>query len=399
MNAALAISPFIPRALIDRAALSAAVAAVGRTAEKNSPSPVLTTVMLRASGDGLDVEATNLDRVVIVHVPGAVDAGFGALIPAQSFTKVLKSAKASDMVAIDCVDASSARLDFAGLNVTLNSPSVLADWPASLPFDDGAKVHAFTLDTADLAAVLAKVGVAVSEEETRYYLNGIYIHPVIGRNGEGNSLRFVATDGHRLAQYDVPLPLGAGEMPGVIIPRHSAVELAKLIGGRNAPATVSVRAATNRLEFTIGGAVMRTKTVDGTFPDYVKVVPRDVPFGARFVTADLAAAIRQVMVISSDRGRAVKFAFESEGECKLIVHNADLGSASFDVAVADFPAGAAGFECGFNADYLLDALGAVGDDVTLAFGDHEGRPFNGGPIRITSGAEPRYLYVLMPMRV
>jgi DNA polymerase-3 subunit beta len=227
---------------------------------------------------------------------------------------------------------------------------------------------------------------AISTEETRYYLNGIFVHTI---ESDGKlKLRAVATDGHRLARADVEAPSGSEGLPGIIIPRKTVGELQKLVDNPEAMVTVEVSDAKIRL--SIGSIVMTSKLIDGTFPDYQRVIPTGNDKEMRVDCTSFAQAVDRVSTISSERGRAVKLAL-SDGQLLLTVNNPDSGSATEEVAVGyDTDA----MEIGFNAKYLLDITAQLsGDQAIFLLADA------GSPTLIRDTAGDDALYVLMPMRV
>jgi DNA polymerase-3 subunit beta len=405
-------------ALVTRAALSAAVTAVMRCIEKRNTIPVLANVLLKAHDNGLLVVGTNLDVEMSAFVDGAADAGFATTLPAHHLADLLKKAKASDEVEIDMTSTTvwrapyngektskkwvgetedSIGLDFAGLRVSMKGhPAV--DFPEVA---DTPMPHVFTMPSAEIARVLDKTTFAISTEETRYYLNGVYMHrdPTPGTS----TLRFVATDGHRLAKLDTALPAGAENLPGIIVHRNTLAILAKLCSGKGVPESVKIEVGgpvpdgetesiAAKVRFTVGGVVILAKLVDGTFPDYGRVIPTGNDKHLTVACAALSAGIEQVSCVSSERGRAVKLSIAGD-RLRLCVTNPDLGSASTDLAVTydSDP-----LDIGFNGRYLSEILENVdGDNVTLHLAD-PGSPML---IRGDADSEKDTLYVLMPMRV
>jgi DNA polymerase-3 subunit beta len=227
--------------------------------------------------------------------------------------------------------------------------------------------HSFTLAAADMKRLIDRTQFAISTEETRYYLNGIYLHAA--GSAKAATLRAVATDGHRLAQIDLALPKGADGMPGVIVPRKTVGEVQRLIEGN---------------------VVLTSKLIDGTFPDYGRVIPQNNDKELIVDKKDFEAAVDRVSTISSERGRAVKLAL-SAGKLVLSVTNPDSGSATeeLEVEYASDP-----LDIGFNSRYLLDIAAQIeGDVAVLRLADP------GSPTLVQDKDSKGALYVLMPMRV
>ncbi len=246
--------------------------------------------------------------------------------------------------------------------------------------------HRFTLAPADLKRLIGKTQFAISSEETRYYLNGIYIHTL---DVDGRAmLRAVATDGHRLARLELPAPDGSAGMPGVILPRKAVGEVQRLL--EDAQGDVTIDLSANKMRFSFGDALLTTKLIDGAFPDYARVIPTG---NDKQLTVDrdvFEKAVDRVSTISSERGRAVKLAL-TEGKLTLSVTNPDQGSAVEEIE-ADYDGPP--LDIGFNARYLLDISQQLDSDTTLFKLADPGAPTL---IQDRNGANA--LYVLMPMRV
>jgi len=246
--------------------------------------------------------------------------------------------------------------------------------------------HTFELQAGDLKRLLDKTRFAISTEETRYYLNGIFLH--IAESGKKHTLRAVATDGHRLAQVEVARPKGADGMPGVIIPRKTVHELHRLLEGSSE--TVAVGVSPAKVRFEIGAVTLTSKLIDGTFPDYGRVIPQGNDKEMKVANAEFMSAVDRVSTIASERGRAVKL---NIGRNKLVlsVNNPEGGSATEELSVHY---GATPLEIGFNARYLLDVTQQIqGEDAQFALADAA------SPTLVRDEADASTLYVLMPMRV
>jgi DNA polymerase-3 subunit beta len=257
------------------------------------------------------------------------------------------------------------------------------DFPDLSP---GELSHTFQIGANDLKRLIEKTRFAISTEETRYYLNGIYLHPATQDGAP--TLRAVATDGHRLAQAELPLPAGADGMPGIILPRKTVHELHRLIESSETMLTVGVSASKARFE--IGTVTLTTKLIDGTFPDYARVIPKANDKLLKVRNGEFVAAVDRVSTIASDRGKAVKLNL-GDGRLVLSVNNPEGGSATEELA-ADYSSGA--LEIGFNARYLLDIAGQIeSESAEFLLADP------GAPTVVRDGSDAGSLYVLMPMRV
>lgn len=384
------------QAILSRDSLNLAATFAKRVAERKATLPILCNARLRATADGIVLTTTDLDRWATVTLDGSADADFDVTMPVRELADLAKRNK-SDLVSIDAREGSAA-LDFEGSRASLHSlPS--EDFP-SFPWDGLDAVTRFEVGSDMLAEAFGSVAFAISTEETRYYLNGVYMH--VTHDG---MLRTVATDGHRLARWEWAAPEGAHGMPGVIVPRAAVADVLALIGKRKPPLPVQIAMTSSFIVFTCGNVTIQSKLVDGTFPDYQRVTPAG---NDKLLTVDrgqLANVVKAVSTISSERGRAVKFDVDSHGDgaaiLTLSVTNPDAGSASdcIEAEARGFTGG--GLVTGFNAAYVLDILdvfapakGAKGPDVvTFAFSDP------GSPVLVTgTAAHARVVCVQMPMR-
>jgi DNA polymerase-3 subunit beta len=260
-------------------------------------------------------------------------------------------------------------------------------WAGDFPVmsADGLSQH-IAIDTNELIRLIDKTRFAISTEETRYYLNGLYLHTVV-ENGVAK-LRAVATDGHRLALAEMPAPEGSAGAPGVIVPRKTVQEARRLL--EDAGEGVELQVSSQKIRFEFGRAALTSKVIDGSFPDYVRVIPRD---NNRVLIADnalFAQAVDRVATISAEKSRSVKMAVEP-GRLTLTVRNMEAGQALEEVEV-DYDAEP--FEISFNARYLLDVTGQIqGETAEFRFADP------GAPTLVLDPADPHVQYVLMPLRV
>lgn len=387
MNTNLAIAA-LPSALVERAAMTRAVEIAANVTEKRNSYPILANVLLRGDGQTLFITSTDTDIVLDIAVPAAADHAFATTVPAHLLKDLLKGAPKADYVSI-IADGENTSLDFEKANYTVAALPV-ESFPELLA---GTMSHRFTLAGADLVAALSSVEAGISKEETRYYLNGIYVHSVTPHGRNHPELRFVATDGHRMLRQDLTSPDGAIDMPGVIIPTKTVKLLLKLMKGKACPETVEIEVSETKIRVMYDNITILSKIVEGTYPDYERVTPKYNDKLATFSAKTLLEGIKAVSVIASDRGgKAVKLMM-ADGTCTLSVLNPDNGTATTAFAIdqaSDF-----GLEIGFNAAYLTDLVkdaSADGDAITFAFNDA------GAPTLIT-GAREGWLSVLMPMRV
>jgi DNA polymerase-3 subunit beta len=368
---------------VERAALLKALGHVHRVVEKRNTIPILANVLLRADGEGLRLKATDLDIEVTDTIPADVPERGATTVPAHVLYDIVRKLPDGAQVSLEIGGEGGQMQIRSGRSRFMLQALPESDFP---DLAAGELSHRFAVGAPDLKRLIDKTQFAISTEETRYYLNGIFFHTI--ESGGAPVLRAVATDGHRLARVEIPAPKGAQDMPGIIIPRKAVAEIQKLIedGGE----TVELELSSAKIRLTFGGVVLTSKLIDGTFPDYQRVIPAG---NDKAMTVDLgvfAKAVDRVSTISSERGRAVKLAI-NDGRLTLSVNNPDSGSATEELEV-DYESGA--LDIGFNARYLLDITGQLdGDTALFKLAD----PASPTLIQDREGASA--LYVLMPMRV
>lgn len=366
---------------IDRATLLRALEPTRRVAEAKSTIPILSHALLSAQAGGLVLRATDLDIESRVTVEARVETCGDLAVSAATLhdlvRKLPEKAEVSLFLEGDQLHMRSGRSRFKLSTLSAQ------DWPDIPDLDYPAE---FELPAKTLARLLAKTSFAISTEETRYYLNGVFFHHTT--NDDGPALRMVATDGHRLARMETAAPSGAAPMPGVIVPSKACAEVERLL--KSAEGDIGVAVSRTKIRFAIGATVLSSKLIDGTFPDYARVIPANNPTRAEVDRAELAAAADRVSTISSERGRAVKLSF-GDDRLALCVVNPDHGEASDEVE-ASYQAPP--MEIGFNSRYLAEVLAALdGDRAIIRLADA------GSPTIFQSATQNDLLVVLMPMRV
>jgi DNA polymerase III subunit beta len=206
--------------------------------------------------------------------------------------------------------------------------------------------------------------------------------------GKQPTLRAVATDGHRLAQAELISPKGSEGMPGIILPRKTVHELHRLM--EDTTETVQVGVSSSKARFAIGTITLTSKLIDGTFPDYGRVIPKSNDKDLKVPNADFKSAVDRVSTIASERGRAVKLNIKAD-KLVLSVNNPEGGSATEEIGVEYT---AAPLEIGFNAKYLLDIASQLESEMA-----HFQLADPGSPTTVKDASDEGALFVLMPMRV
>jgi DNA polymerase-3 subunit beta len=368
---------------VERAELLKSLGHVHRVVERRNTIPILANVLMRAEKSALNLKATDLDLEVIESISAEVSPGGSTTVPAHMFYEIVRKLPEGSQVVLEASGDRAMMAIRAG-----RSRFTLQTLPES-DFPDlaaGDMSHKFKLAAPDLKRLLDKTQFAISTEETRYYLNGIYLH--IAGSGKSATLRAVATDGHRLAQAELAVPSGASGMPGVIVPRKTVNEVQRLVEGSDAE--VAIEVSTAKIRFTLGDVVLTSKLIDGTFPDYARVIPTGNDKELTVDKKDFEAAVDRVSTVSSERGRAVKLSL-SGGRLVLSVTNPDSGSATEEIEV-EYDSDP--IDIGFNSRYLLDIAAQIDGEVAiLKLADP------GSPTLIQDKDAKGALYVLMPMRV
>jgi DNA polymerase-3 subunit beta len=368
---------------VERAALLKSLGHVHRVVERRNTIPILANVLIRAEKSALSLKATDLDLEVIETIDAETAATGASTVPAHMFYDIVRKLPEGSQIVLEALG------DRASLAIRAGRARFTLQTLPETDFPDlaaGEMSHRFSLVASDLKRLIDKTQFAISTEETRYYLNGIYLHTA----GTGNSatLRAVATDGHRLAQVELPVPTGAAGMPGIIIPRKAVGEVQRLV--EDAQAEIGIELSQTKIRFTLGPVVLTSKLIDGTFPDYGRVIPVGNDKELVVDKGEFEAAVDRVSTVSSERGRAVKLSL-SNGRMVLSVTNPDSGSATEELEV-EYQADP--LDVGFNSRYLLDIAAQIeGGSAVLKLADP------GSPTLIQDREAAGSLYVLMPMRV
>ena len=368
---------------IERAALLDAVGQAQAVVERRNTIPILANVLMEADDGGVRFKATDLDIEVIDRGVAQVERAGGATVSAVLLHEIVRKLPDGALVQV-AEDQAQGRLEItAGRSRFSLQTLAKEDFPVMASADYAAT---FTCGAALLKRLFDKTRFAISTEETRYYLNGVYMHATKGEDGP--VLRAVATDGHRLARVDAPLPEGAADMPGVIVPRKTVDQVRKLLSDDEASIEVSV--SETKIRFATPEITLTSKVIDGTFPDYARVIPTGNTRKLEVDAADFARAVDRVATVSSERSRAVKLSLD-EDRLTLSVNSPDSGTAEEELAVAY---GDEKLEIGFNAKYLQEIAGQVDRENAVFL-------FNqpGDPTLMREGDDMSAIYVVMPMRV
>jgi DNA polymerase-3 subunit beta len=360
------------KATIERATLLKSLSHVQSVVERRNTIPILSNVLIEAREDGsIRLMATDLDLQVDESVPANVDQAGATTVSAHTLFDIVRKLP----------DGSQVELSAASGKMQINAGRARFNL-STLPRDDFPMIAEGELPAATLRQIIDKTRFAISSEETRYYLMGIFLHVA------DDLLKAAATDGHRLARVTVPRPDGADGMPDVIVPRKCVGELRKLL--EEVEGTVEVSLSPTKVRFGLGSAVLTSKLIDGTFPDYNRVIPTGNDKLLKLDPKSFMQGVDRVSTIASEKTRAVKMSVDRD-KVTLSVTSPENGIATEELP-ADY--GSDGIEIGFNARYLMDILHEIeGDSVEVHLADAA------APTLLRENDKSSALYVLMPMRV
>ena len=368
---------------IERAALLKAVSQAQSVVERRNTIPILANVLIEAEGSDVSFRATDLDIEVVDKAPAQVERAGATTVAATTLHEIVRKLPDGALVSLTADNAAGRLTVEAGRSNFSLATLPKEDFPVMATSEYASN---FSANAAVLRRLFDKSKFAISTEETRYYLNGVYMH--IAEGDGGKKLRCVATDGHRLARIDSDMPDGAADMPGVIVPRKTVGELRKLLDDDDMEIAVSV--SETKVRFATPLITLTSKVIDGTFPDYTRVIPQGNTRKLEVDAADFARAVDRVATVSSERSRAVKLQLD-EDRLILSVNAPDSGAAEEELAVAYSDER---LEIGFNAKYLLEIASQVDrENAVFMFNS------SGDPTLMREGNDTSAVYVVMPMRV
>ena len=369
---------------IDRALLLKALAHAQGVVERRNTIPILANVLLKATKGGLHLAATDMEIEIVETVPADVAQEGSTTAPAAMLYDIVRKLPEGAEVELSCPAGKDQLTITAGRSKFKLGCLPVDDFPA---MSAGDLPHQIELPTDSLIHLIDRTKFAMSTEETRYYPNGIYIHAA--QTGGTKLLRAVATDGHRLARMEIPLPSGGEGMPGIILPRKAVGEIRKLLDESKGDVKLSL--SPTKAQVQIDSIILTTKLIDGTFPDYERVIPAGNDKVLQVSSKIFASAVDRVATISSEKTRAVKLSIE-KGALRLSANAADAGGSAdeeLEVSYDSTP-----MEIGFNSKYLYEITQQIeGDTAELKLAD------GASPTVVRDAGDASALYVLMPMRV
>ncbi len=369
--------------IIERATLLKTLSHVQSIVEKRNTIPVLSNVKIEALADGISFKATDMDTEITEIVDAKIQEQGATTAPAHMLYDIVRKLSDGSEIELTFPDDKGQLTISSGKSKFSLSCIGVEDFPVisgdALPIN-------FIMTVNELKSVIDRTKFAVSTEETRYYLNGIYMHAKT--TGATSVLRIVATDGHRLACVESPLPQGAENLNGVIIPRKTIAEIRKLLDDTSVE-EAKISMSDNKVRFTLEDVTLTSKLIDGTYPDYERVIPTDNDKSLEVSVKDLATAVDRVSVVA-ERTRAIKM-ITGNNHVIITTSSPELGSAQ-----EELDASYAGevLEIGYNFRYLLDILAEItGEKVKISFADAS------SPSVIHDISDSSAVFVLMPMRV
>ena len=369
---------------IERAALLKALSHVQSVVERRTTIPILSNVLLWTEGGNLSLSATDMDLEIVERVPSRIERNGRTTASAHTLYDIVRKLREGAQVELEAIADRNEMVLRSGRSTFTLACLPPEDYPV---MSAGDLPHQFALPAGELRSLIDRTRFAISTEETRYYLNGIYLHST--KANEVPVLRAVATDGHRLARVEMTAPEGAAGIPGVIIPRKTVLELRKLVeeGGDD---EIQISLGETKIRCAVGEASLTSKLIDGTFPDYDRVIPSGNDKILDVECKPFAEAVDRVATISTERSRAVKLTIE-RGNLTVSAASPENGTAVEEIE-ARYQANP--IEIGFNSRYLLDITEQIGGEYAqFQMADA------GSPTIVRDSNDASALYVLMPMRV
>ncbi len=368
---------------IDSNQLGNALGHTTSVVEKRTTIPILSNVLMTAKDGKLYLCATDMDLEVVDAAPAQIEAEGSTTVPAHTLHDIIRKLPGDSTVTLHLND------DKTMMDITCGRSEFRL---GCLPKEDFPEMtqseteNSFSIPGTTLAKMIDRTKFAISTEETRYYLNGIYFH--IAETPEGKVLRAVATDGHRLARYETSMPDNATAMPGMIIPRKTITELRKLLDETGDD--IEVHFSDKLIQFTFGHTKLTSKLIDGTFPDYERVIPQNNNKVLEVNPEAFSKAVDRVSTIAAEKTRAVKLSIQGQ-TMTLTASNTESGTATEELEIV-FHANET-IDIGFNARYLLDVTSLLDGNCSIVLND------SASPTIIQDNKDTSSLFVLMPMRV
>ncbi|MDR1139196.1 MAG: DNA polymerase III subunit beta [Rickettsiales bacterium] len=360
---------------VSRASLLNTLSRVSGVVERRNAIDVLACINIKAQHGSIKLKATDLDISIFASLAANVSAEGEVKISAHTLHDIVKKLPTDLDINFEMNDQGKLLISCGNANFSL--PNVVSsNFPV---LEEGDHKYDFTLLSADLVDLLTKTKFAVSLDDTRYNLNGIYLHT------DEQFLYCIATDGHRLSRIKRPKPENINGEFGVIIPRKTVMELLKVLDDCS---EVNIKLSDRKIKFTCGEYILISKLIDGTFPDYKTVIPASQDKQMVVESGKLASVIDRVSVVVSDKIKSIRFSLQE----KLLTLNSNSQECSDATESIEVDYNETPMEIGFNSRYLLDVLSCIKNKCKFSLSDG-----NGATI-ITDEDDPNALYIVMPMR-
>ena len=346
--------------------------------ERRHTLPILANVLIRKMGSSLQLTTSDLEIQIRTTVDMEGDSGdFSTTVGARKLIDILRTMPSDQMVSLE---SSASKLILKGGKSKFTLQSMAAeDFP--LVQEAANFGPAFNVPQKTLKGLLNQVAFAMAVHDIRYYLNGILFV------AEGKQLSLVSTDGHRLAFASATLDVEVPKQE-VILPRKTVIELQRLLS--DTEGAIEMQFANNQAKFVFAGMEFVSKLVEGKFPDYNRVIPRNHPNSVTLGRAPLLASMQRTAIMTSDKFKGVRLTIEP-GTLRIAANNAEQEEAMDEL---DIDYGGPSVEVGFNVTYLIDVLSNMSQDmVAIDFAD------NNNSALITNPENDSFKYVVMPMRM
>lgn len=370
---------------VDRTILLKALAHIQSVAEKRNTIPILANVLIEVQDGQMTLTATDMEIAIVETIQAESLENGAVTAPASVLYEIVRKLPDSAIIELTHTSIDMPLSLRAGKYVTSLNVLDVEEFPS---MTSGDFPHNFQISTEVLRKLIEQTRFAISTEETRYYLNGIYFH--ITNSENENKLCAVATDGHRLAKVECTMPEGAENILGIIIPRKTIYEIYKLL--EEAEENIQIMLSDTRIQLNFGSVTLTSKLIDGTFPEYERVIPKNNTKVLRVGKQDFATAVARVAAISMERSRPVKLSLDNNS-LVLSASSVDQGNAKEELDGSQVQYESTPLEIGFQARYLNDITDQIDNQVEFILAD------NSAPTIVRDVDDPSALYVLMPMRV
>ncbi|MCY4151287.1 MAG: DNA polymerase III subunit beta [Aestuariivita sp.] len=368
---------------IERGILLRALSSAQAIVESRNVIPILSNLLFTANDDSVTIRTTDLQLDFTEVIPAEVKQKGSTTMPATMLSDIVRKLPDGGVVSFNA-DPKDGRMAIHCGRSDFSLPTFPdADFPDAQKVEYSAN---FSISASILNRLFVKSRFAMSTEETRYYLNGVCMH--IAETDTGHVLRCIATDGHRLALVETEAPADAIDMPKVIIPRKAVHEIVRL--SEDDDTTVAVSISDTVVRFATSSITLTSRTVEGVFPDYTKVIPDNNTRKLEVDAKDFARAIDRVSTVSSEKTRAVKLQIDQDQMVMSVnAPESGIGEEALAVAYSDEP-----MTIGFNARFLFDIASQVDKaNATVMLNTPD------DPTLIHEGDDQSAIYVVMPMRV